>query len=267
MTPDAASHQDLSLHGQRILVTGVSRSRGIGTAIVERCLGAGAQVAIHGYPNYDLERQYADATDNSTTAFARDMAAKGSPITALTASDLSIATEPARIVKEATEQMGPVTGLVLNHAYSVHAPYTEWTAEHIDAHFAVNVRASMLLIQAFAAQVSEQGGVVTLFTSGQYLGPMIGEIAYATSKEAIRGLCGQVAVALAPLGIRVNCINPGPTDTGYLEGDAYAAVANMFPAKRWGSADDAARLVQFLHSEHARWITGQTIGSEGGFLR
>ena len=96
---------------------------------------------------------------------------------------------------------------------------------------------------------------------------MIKEIAYATSKEAIRGLCEQVAIALAPKNIRVNCINPGPTDTGYLEGDAYKEIARMFPSGRWGTPDDAAKLVQFLHSEHAGWITGQLIASEGGFRR
>ena len=77
----------------------------------------------------------------------------------------------------------------------------------------------------------------------------------------------QVSVALAPKNIRVNCINPGPTDTGYLEGSAYEGVARMFPSGRWGTPDDAAKLVQFLHSEHALWITGQNIASEGGFRR
>ena len=70
---------------------------------------------------------------------------------------------------------------------------------------------------------------------------MVNEIAYAVSKEAIIGLCKQAAAALASLNIRVNCINPGPTDTGYLAGEDYEAVARLFPAGKWGTPYDAAR--------------------------
>jgi Dehydrogenases with different specificities (related to short-chain alcohol dehydrogenases) len=70
---------------------------------------------------------------------------------------------------------------------------------------------------------------------------MISEIAYAVSKEALRALCAQAAVALAPQNIRVNCVNPGPTDTGYLTGAAYETVTRMFPSGRWGTPDEAAR--------------------------
>lgn len=258
----------LALDGQTILVTGVSRPRGIGAAITKRCARAGARVVIHGSPDYDLKLKYPDATADSTANLALELSEKGFEVVALESSDLADPAEPARVVSEAVKRLGQLNGLVLNHAYSTSSPIGEWTVEHIDAHLAVNVRASMLMIQAFASQVeSGRDGVITLFTSGQYLGPMVNEIAYAVSKEAIRGLCTQAATALAPLRIRVNCINPGPTDTGYLAGSLYAQIAGMFPSGRWGTADDAARLVQFLHSEHARWITGQVIASEGGFQR
>ncbi|MCK5241116.1 SDR family oxidoreductase [bacterium] len=258
----------LSLENQKILITGVSRSLGIGAAIARRCAASGASIIIHGFPNYDLNLNYPDATNSSTNDLAQELSAKGFNVAALSPSDLSDPNEPARVVDEAVMKLSGLDGLVLNHAYSVNADIDEWTAEHIDAHFSVNVRASMLMIQEFAKQIKkEQGGVITLFTSGQYLGPMIKEIAYAASKEAILGLCQQVAPVLAPKNIRVNCINPGPTDTGYLEGTAYEEVARMFPSGRWGTPDDAAKLIQFLHSSHAHWITGQVIASEGGFRR
>ena len=184
----------------------------------------------------------------------------------LSFSDLSAEGEPERVVDEAVEKLGNLNGLVLNHAYSTHCPLGEWTAQHIDKHLTVNVRASMLMIQRFAAHARD-GGCITLFTSGQYLGPMVSEIAYAVSKEAIRCLCVQAAAALAPQGIRVNCVNPGPNDTGYLSGEEYEAVKARFPLGRWGMPDDAAKLVQFLHCDQADWITGQTIASEGGFDR
>lgn len=254
----------LSLLNQNLLVTGVSRSLGIGTAIAKRLSQAGAVVAVHGNANYDSDRNYPDAS----VSHISKLASSESTLKLCTSSDLSDPAVPEQVVAEAVKKTGPLHGLVLNHAYSTNASVMDWTAEHIDAHLSVNVRASMLLIQAFVKQLPQDSkGVITLFTSGQYLGPMIDEIAYAVSKEAIRGLCTQLSTALAPKNIRVNCINPGPTDTGYLEGEAYEQVARMFPAGKWGTPDDAAKLVQFLHSEQAQWITGQTIASEGGFER
>lgn len=248
----------LSLSGQRILVTGVSRQKGIGAAIVKQLSIAGAKVVAHGYTDYDFQMQYQDAETALSPAFYEN-------VTYLPSSDLMEDKEAERVVDRAAKIYGGLSGLVLNHAYSTHCPLGEWTMEHIDRHLLVNVRASMLMIQRFAKQA--QGGSITLFTSGQYLGPMTGEMAYAVSKEAIRGLCVQAAHLLAPQGIRVNCINPGPNDTGYLYGEDYRTVAKMFPGGRWGKPLDAANLVQFLHSDKAEWITGQTIASEGGFNR
>jgi 3-oxoacyl-[acyl-carrier protein] reductase len=259
---------EVSLQSHKMLITGVSRSMGIGAAITKRCATAGACVAVHGYSEYDKALEYPDANHEANNELAKSLGNEGARIEVLPQSDLSDANVPEQIVAQAAEKLAGLDGLVLNHAYSVHADLDAWTAKHIDTHFNVNVRATMLLIQAFAKQCNkEQGGVITLFTSGQYLGPMTNEIAYAVSKEAICGLTKQVAHALASENIRVNCINPGPTDTGYLEGEAYDKVKQQFPSGRWGAPDDAAKLVQFLHSGNAKWITGQVIASEGGFQR
>ena len=242
----------LSLKKQNILVTGVSRASGIGAAIAKICVQAGANVVTHGNPQYDADRKYSDAS----TSFYTNLAKKYN-LKAISPSDLSAPDEPEKVITKAQESFGNLDGLVLNHAYSVSSSIFDCTAENIDNHFNINVRASMLMIKAFAKQVDRnKGGVITLFTSGQYLGPMVDEIAYAISKEAIRGLCTQASVALTDRNIRVNCINPGPTDTSYLSGEAYDRVAQMFPSGRWGSPDDAAKLVHFLHSDYAKWITG-----------
>jgi 3-oxoacyl-[acyl-carrier protein] reductase len=74
-----------------------------------------------------------------------------------------------------------------------------------------------------------------------------------------------LADELADSGITVNCVNPGPTDTGW--GLADIDPTARMPAGRWGEPDDAARLVAWLCSDDARWITGQVIDSEGGFRR
>ncbi len=257
-----------SKRSQVVLVTGVSRPGGIGSAIVKRLAASGTDVVMHGFGAYDRELEYTDADEQYVFALEKEMLRRGFNVKALAPSDLSVDEEPACVVKKAREAFGALHGMVLNHAYSVRCPILQWDAKHIDAHFKVNVRASMLMSQAFVEQHNpSQRGAITLFTSGQYLGPMTGEIAYAVSKEAIRGLCGQLSAALGEYKIRVNCINPGPTDTGYLTGQAYEEVSKMFPSGRWGEPEDVARLVRFLHSEESRWITGQTIASEGGFRR
>jgi len=72
-------------------------------------------------------------------------------------------------------------------------------------------------------------------------------------------------VHLAPRGITVNCINPGPNDTGYADQATQAAVAGRSPSGRWGTPADTAKLVAWLLSDEADWVTGQTIASDGGW--
>lgn len=262
------NNSSITLNGQKILITGVSRSLGIGATLAKRFLEAGATLAIHGYSDYDLKMQYPSAAENATDHLGAALSQKDAIVAPLTSKDLSEKGAAEQVLKEANKKLGTLDGLILNHAFSTYAPIGEWTEEHIDSHLLVNVRASMMMIQAFAKQADEsKGGTITLFTSGQYLGPMINEIAYAVSKDAIIGLCKQTSVALASQNIRVNCVNPGPNDTGYMTGEAYEAVAKMFPSGRWGTPDDTADLLLFLHSEYAKWITGQIIASEGGFRR
>jgi 3-oxoacyl-[acyl-carrier protein] reductase len=67
-----------------------------------------------------------------------------------------------------------------------------------------------------------------------------------------------------PRGITVNCLDPGPTDTGYADAETLALVAGHIPAGRWGTPADAARLVAWLVSDEAAWVTGQVIASDGG---
>lgn len=261
-------NDSLSLKGKNILVTGVSRSMGIGSTITKLLAEAGANVITHGYSSYDHTLQYPDASGDFVSDFLKELLQEGYNVSMLAPSDLSQKDIPGQVIDGAISKYGYLDGLVLNHAYSVCVPMGEWTAEHIDAHLNTNVRAAMLMIQAFSKQLpKEKSGAITLFTSGQYLGPMTNEIAYAVSKDAVIGICKQTAAALAPQKIRVNCINPGATDTGYLEGENYETVAKMFPLGRWGMPEDAAKLVHFLQSDYASWITGEVIASEGGFRR
>jgi 3-oxoacyl-[acyl-carrier protein] reductase len=103
-----------------------------------------------------------------------------------------------------------------------------------------------------------------MMTSGQHLSPMPGELPYIASKGAIHQLTASLAAHLAPRGITVNSINPGATDTGYADEKLIEEVLALEPQGRWGEPDDAARLIAWLCSDDARWITGQVINSTGG---
>jgi 3-oxoacyl-[acyl-carrier protein] reductase len=93
------------------------------------------------------------------------------------------------------------------------------------------------------------------------------ELAYASSKGAIIAFTESISPALASRGITVNVINPGPTDTGWMSDELREALVRSSPAGRVGTPEDAARLVAWLASDDARWITGQVINSEGGWAR
>ena len=255
----------IRLDGQKILITGVSRPLGIGATLARRLAEAGAMVAVHGFSDYDMAASHKSAMPNGTEAVAKNLRDLGLQATVVTPSDLEIPGNAEKVVEEAAQKLGGLDGLILNHAYSVHGEIGQWTPEHIDPHLLINVRASMMMIQAFVAQAdTTRGNAITLFTSGQYLSPMVDEIAYCVSKEAIICLCRQTARLLGGENIRVNCVNPGPNDTGYCFGEVYEAVAKRFPSGRWGTPEDTADLVLFLHSSYGKWITGQVIASDGG---
>lgn len=174
---------------------------------------------------------------------------------------------PERVVAAAADALGPLDILVVNHARSGHGRLDELTAAEVDAFLHENIRASLLLVREFAARHddSREGGRVVLMTSGQHLAPMAREVAYAVSKGALQQATLTLADELADRRITVNTVNPGPTDTSW--GLADQDPARTMPFGRWGEPDDAARLVAWICSDHARWITGQTLDSEGGFRR
>ena len=258
-------NSSISLSGKKILITGVSRPLGIGATLAKRLAEAGATVAIHGCSDYDVVVGHKSAMENGTELLAKQLTGMGLNVLAMKAGDLIVPGIAEQVVEEASKALGGLDGLILNHAYSTYGEIGEWTPEHIDPHLLVNVRASMMMIQSFTNQVdTTKDNAITLFTSGQYQSSMVNEIAYCVSKDAIIGLCRQASRLLGDKGIRVNCVNPGPNDTGYCFGEDYEAVAKMFPAGRWGTPDDTADLLLFLHSSYGKWITGQVIASDGG---
>lgn len=245
------------------LVTGVGRRIGIGAAVARLLAADGHRLLLSGLPAYDDAQPYGGDPDGVPALLAELGAAAG-----YVPADLLDPAAPGALVAEAVRRHGRLDAVVAVHAYSTHTPLGALDATEIDRHLLVNVRATLLLAEAFAAAFTAgSGGRLVLFSSGQRLGPMPGELAYAASKAGVENLTAQLAPLLMPRGITVNCVNPGPTDTGYAPPDLHAAVAGLFPGGRWGTPADAARLVRFLCSPEADWITGQVIDSEGGFQR
>jgi 3-oxoacyl-[acyl-carrier protein] reductase len=180
--------------------------------------------------------------------------------------DLSDPRGPARVFDEAEAALGPVTALVVVHAYDTGGGVAEVTVEEFDRHMAVNARATLLLIVEFARRFagSEGRGRIVTFTSGL---PLVGSIAYAASKGAVEWITVSAAAELAPRGITVNAVNPGPNDTGWMSEDTRAYIRTSTPLSRLGQPSDAADLVAFLCSDRGGWITGQVLTSDGGWSR
>ncbi|OMG16893.1 SDR family oxidoreductase [Actinomyces naeslundii] len=267
----------LPLAGRTVLVTGVSRRIGIGHAIACRAAGYGASIVAHHYRPHDVSQPWGADDVEAVMASIRSHLVGPAQLIDVPA-DLAAPGEPARVVEQAVAAAGHLDALVCNQAMSSSdGPLSEMTEAVLDAHWAVDARASILLAQAFAAQegfavpaspgLGRRRGAIVFLTSGQGLGPLPGEIAYAAAKAAIAGVTLTISEELIDAGITVNTVNPGPVDTGYVTEEIRQATAAMFPQGRWGEPDDAARLITWLLTDEARWITGQVISSEGGFAR
>lgn len=250
------------LAGRVAIVTGVSRRVGIGYGLVRRLLHDGASVFATGWATHDAEMPWG-ADPDGDDPFAADDHVRYRGV------DLAEPEAPKRIVDDTVAAFGAVDIVVANHARSSAQDLAAVTAAELDLTWAVNTRATLLLVQAFARHHDDDrpGGRVVLFTSGQHLAPMPGELPYVATKGAIHQLTASLAEALGERHITVNCVNPGPVDTGYATEQQRRHVARSFPARRWGRPGDAARLVGWLVSDEAVWITGQVINSEGGFRR
>ena len=189
------------------VVTGVSRADGIGAAIARRLAADGFDLFLTGWSPHDAQQPYGEDPDGG----AAIAGALGAEYVAL---DLAEPEAPERLMAAARAALGPIDVLVANHARSSEQSLGELTATELDLSFAVNARATLLLVRHFAEQAQAAGRIV-LFSSGQYHGAMPGVLPYIASKAVLQQLTATLSVALAARAITVNCINPGPNDTGY----------------------------------------------------
>jgi 3-oxoacyl-[acyl-carrier protein] reductase len=227
---------------------------------VRRLVEDGAHVFAQGWTPHDLAQPWGGEPDPSEA-----ISALGERVQYVEA-DFADPDAPAAVVTAARAAFGHVDVLAVNHARSGHGRLAEVSPAELDSFLHENVRAAILLVKEYAAQHDGRpGGRVVLLTSGQHLAPMAREVAYAVSKGALHQATKTLADELIDRGITVNAVNPGPTDTGW--DIAGRDPAPAMPLGRWGDPDDAARLIAWLCSDEAAWITGQVIDSEGGFRR
>lgn len=252
----------VDLTGRVAVITGASRRQGIGAAVCRMLASHGADILFTHWQAYDHAQSYGADLDGPE-ALQRELRELGVRAEALEI-DLADPASPGRVLDEVAARLGPPLILVNNAVHSVDADYRTLDAASLDAHYAVNVRATVLLSVEFARRYrGGPGGRIISLSSGQGVGPMPAELPYATTKGAIEAFTSSLAPDVAALGITVNAVDPGGTDTGWMTEDLKARIRNELGFGRIGLPEDAARLILFLASDAGAWITGQTIHSRG----
>jgi NAD(P)-dependent dehydrogenase (short-subunit alcohol dehydrogenase family) len=248
----------MSFAGKSIIVTGATS--GIGRATAEAFGREGASVVLVGR-NETALGEVADAV----------RAAGGHAVSCR--ADVTAADAPDRIVGAATGAFGRLDVLVNAAGVIATGALEATTDETWDTMMAVNLRAPFRLMRAAAPHLRSTKGTVVNVSSVNGLRSFPGVLAYCVSKAGVDHLTRCAAIEMAPLGVRVNAVNPGVTVTNLhrrsgMAEPQYAAFLERsketHPLGRPGQPDDIAALILFLASDRAGWMTGETIPIDGG---
>lgn len=248
--PDASNQRS-------VLVTGVGRSVGIGNAIARTLAADGWTVVTSGHVDYDAKMSWGADPDGPPQ-----------PGIAHFEADLADPEAAKLLIDQASATAGPLTGLVMCHCESVDSSILTTSVESFDLHFAVNARATWLLIKAFAEQfptdtnTTPAGRIVAITSDHAEF-----NLPYGSSKAALDRIVIAAATELADLGITANVINPGGTDTGWMTPDIVDDVLDRNIQPRVGLPQDTANLVRFLCSPEGQWVNAQLLYSDGGLRR
>lgn len=238
----------LKLEGKTALVTG--GSSGIGLAIARRFVQEGAQVFITGRRQSQLDEA---------------VAAIGARVTAIQG-DVTRADDLERLFATIDTTGRKIDILVTSSGIAEYATLEETTQEHVDAAFALNVSAMVFTVQHALRRMSMGGAIVLVGSIAGSIGnPGYGT--YSATKAAVRSYARTWTRELAPRGIRVNTLSPGPTDTPMLEkasDEVKTAMGNQIPFKRLGRPDEIADAALFLASDESRYVGGAELVIDGG---
>lgn len=251
------NRQERDFHGKTVIVTGAAS--GIGAAIARRFAGNGAAVLV------------ADRDAEGADRLAADLRGAGLRATGF-AADLADEAQTGLIVERAEADFGGVDIIVHNAAYFPLTPFADVDRALLEKTFAVNVWAAFRLLRDALPGFARRGGGRMLVTSS-VTGPRVaypGLSHYAASKAAVNGFLRAAALEVAAHGVTVNGVEPGmirtPAQTNLGDAGHTERLRQRIPLGRLGEPDDIASAMLFLASEHASYITGQTIIVDGGAL-
>lgn len=265
---------DYGLKDKVALITGANNPQGIGAATALAFAREGAKVILvyRKIPRaFDELKTGKNGADRYYKANAGDASEVEARLRALDAQylvlekDISEETQVKEIFAAAAERFGGVDILVNNAAAddeNGNDTVGTVTREVIDSTFAVNVRGSLLMTGEFVRRRRDHGRVINLSTDAAQV--FAGQITYGASKAALEALTRSVALEVGKYGITVNCVAPGPTQTGWIDEDLEQLVVPQIPLGRLIRPEEIANTILFLASAQAGMITGQVIKVSGG---
>ena len=265
---------DYGLKDRVALITGANNPQGIGAASALAFAREGAKVALV-YKRvsrpFDKNKTDRNGPDRYYEANAGNADAVESRLRGINAeylimeSDISGEEAVKEIYSKVKERFGRVDILVNNAAADDENGFDtieRITGKVIDDTFAVNVRGSILMTREFINHRSGYGRIINISTDASQI--FAGQIAYGASKAALEALTRSIALEAAKYGITVNCVAPGPTQTGWIDADLGKTVIPLIPMGKLIQPEDIAETVLFLAGEQAKMLTGQVIKVSGG---
>ncbi|WP_435156428.1 SDR family oxidoreductase [Amycolatopsis sacchari] len=236
------------LEGKTALVTG--GSRGVGAGIVARLAADGAKVAF----------TYARAGEQAEAVAA---AAGAHPIQADSRHEQDIEAAVARTA----DRFGGLDILVNNAGVGSFGPITDLKIDEIDEMLAINVRSAVIAIRAALAHLGDGGRIINIGSINADRTPFPGQSVYALTKGAVQSLTRGLARELAPRGITINNVQPGPidTDANPADGPLAPSMLGVMATDRYGTAAEVGAFVSYLAGPDAAYITGASLNIDGGF--